>query len=369
MKTKISVYTKGGIQAATTYYRIVQYLNKIDCHYSLNTMLSECIYKRYMPVSKQNIIIKVAIFLYIYFRVLWQLLRDLIHRPDILIVSRRFINRFFPTPYKLILNNLKRSGTTIVWDFDDNVIVSKELTKKGFDYMSNIANHILIASPYNINLVRKQNKDKIIILPTTDGDMFIQYNKTVHQRRLESFKDEIRLIWVGTSVSLCYLERMVEALINSSSEVLSLINQKIIITVVCDKPLNINININNAITIRNIKWERNVAINEMLNSHIGIMPLENTDFTKGKGGFKLIQYLSVALPIIGSSVGINSEIITPEVGVAVDKLDSSQWAEAIMKFAMNVDKWNDCSLIAMARWQSNFNFEDNLNFWNSLLSN
>lgn len=366
MKTKISVYTKGGIRAATTYYRIIQYLNKFDCDYSLKTMLSESVYKKYMPISKQNLFFKIVIFIYIYFRVLGQLLVDLIHRPEILIVSRRFINRFFPIPYKLILNQLKRKGTIIVWDFDDNVILSKELTRKGFDYMSHIANHIIIASPYNLNLIPEQYADKIIILPTTDGDMYTLYNQTIHARRLESLNNEVRLIWVGTSVSLCYLKRMIEALNNSVNEVMSAINKSITLTIVCDQPLTKVVN--NTLTIRNIKWDRDVAIREMLNSHIGLMPLDNTEFTMGKGGFKLIQYLSVALPIIGSPVGINSKIITPNVGVSVDQLDSSLWGEAIETIATNVDKWNDYSLNAMTKWSSDYNYEDNLNTWVSILS-
>ena len=42
---------------------------------------------------------------------------------------------------------------------------------------------------------------------------------------------------------------------------------------------------------------------------IGIMPLEDTPWEKGKCGFKIIQYLSLGIPAIASPVGVNGEII------------------------------------------------------------
>ena len=47
----------------------------------------------------------------------------------------------------------------------------------------------------------------------------------------------------------------------------------------------------------------------MLISHIGIMPLKDTEYTKGKCAFKAIQYMSAGLPVIISPVGLNNEVI------------------------------------------------------------
>ncbi len=82
--------------------------------------------------------------------------------------------------------------------------------------------------------------------------------------------------------------------------------------------------------IRNIRWTRERATEEALDSHIGIMPIDNSKMSKGKGGFKLIQYLSVALPVAGSAVGINNSIISDEVGRRISDLGKEQWRDALL---------------------------------------
>ena len=56
---------------------------------------------------------------------------------------------------------------------------------------------------------------------------------------------------------------------------------------------------------------------EIISAHIGIMPLPDNDFTRGKGGFKLIQYMSTAMPVIASAVGFNKQIVTKDFGYLV----------------------------------------------------
>ena len=61
--------------------------------------------------------------------------------------------------------------------------------------------------------------------------------------------------------------------------------------------------------------------------HIGIMPLPDTPFARGKSAFKLIQYLRAGLPAIASAVGENSHVIRQgETGFAVS--GESGWLEA-----------------------------------------
>ena len=42
---------------------------------------------------------------------------------------------------------------------------------------------------------------------------------------------------------------------------------------------------------------------------IGIMPLTDDIWSRGKCGFKILQYFSVGVPVVASPVGINSEIV------------------------------------------------------------
>ena len=61
-----------------------------------------------------------------------------------------------------------------------------------------------------------------------------------------------------------------------------------------------------------IKWNKSSEIKDLAKIHIGIMPLEEDIWSKGKCGFKALQYMALQIPTVASPVGVNSTIITHE---------------------------------------------------------
>jgi glycosyltransferase involved in cell wall biosynthesis len=60
---------------------------------------------------------------------------------------------------------------------------------------------------------------------------------------------------------------------------------------------------------RFIKWSKENETRDLLNFHIGVMPLYDDEISRGKCGFKAIQYMSLGIPAVVSPVGVNSEIV------------------------------------------------------------
>jgi glycosyltransferase involved in cell wall biosynthesis len=61
---------------------------------------------------------------------------------------------------------------------------------------------------------------------------------------------------------------------------------------------------------------------------VGLMPLPDTDWTRGKCAFKMISYMAVGLPVVVSPVGVNSEILRlGQVGLAA--ATSDEWYDAL----------------------------------------
>jgi len=69
---------------------------------------------------------------------------------------------------------------------------------------------------------------------------------------------------------------------------------------------------------------------------IGIMPLQDTLWTRGKCGFKILQYMGVGVPAVASPVGINNELIRHgETGFLA--ADAEAWQEALLTLAADPD--------------------------------
>ena len=64
-----------------------------------------------------------------------------------------------------------------------------------------------------------------------------------------------------------------------------------------------------------VTWSEASEIGDVQAMDIGIMPLLDLPFQRGKSGYKLIQYMACGLPVIASPVGVNSEIVDPANGL------------------------------------------------------
>ncbi len=82
--------------------------------------------------------------------------------------------------------------------------------------------------------------------------------------------------------------------------------------------------------IEAVTWSEEREVDDILSFDVGIMPLHNDPWSKGKCGFKLIQYMSCAKPLIASPVGINVELVDePRGGYLASNMN--EWYEALEK--------------------------------------
>jgi glycosyltransferase involved in cell wall biosynthesis len=86
---------------------------------------------------------------------------------------------------------------------------------------------------------------------------------------------------------------------------------------------------------RFIKWKQETEVEDLAQIDIGIMPLEDNEWAKGKCGFKLIQYGALEIPAVASPVGVNKDIIQHNVnGFLANSSDSwKKYMEMLIKDA------------------------------------
>ncbi|HPX76652.1 MAG TPA: hypothetical protein PLW77_08720, partial [Bacteroidales bacterium] len=58
------------------------------------------------------------------------------------------------------------------------------------------------------------------------------------------------------------------------------------------------------------KWSLKTEIEDLMDIDVGLMPLKNNETSKGKGGFKLLQYMGLGIVGVAFNLTINKEIVT-----------------------------------------------------------
>jgi glycosyltransferase involved in cell wall biosynthesis len=81
--------------------------------------------------------------------------------------------------------------------------------------------------------------------------------------------------------------------------------------------------------VRFIRWSVEEEVRVLHSMSVGLMPLADDKWTRGKCAFKMLQYMAVGLPVIVSPVGVNRDVLEKgNIGLAASSPD--EWYEALV---------------------------------------
>ena len=111
--------------------------------------------------------------------------------------------------------------------------------------------------------------------------------------------DPPTIAWIGSPENLVYLEMIRPALARLSGRYPAL-KLRVICSAFPEWP---------EVQIERIAWSEATEADSLAAAHIGIMPLADDAWTRGKCAFKLLQYMAASLPCVASAVGANREAV------------------------------------------------------------
>jgi glycosyltransferase involved in cell wall biosynthesis len=140
--------------------------------------------------------------------------------------------------------------------------------------------------------VARASARAITILPTS-------IDTAAYQPTTATAADPPTIAWIGSPENLIYLEMIRPALARLASRYPTL-KMRVICSQFPDWP---------GVNIERIAWSSATEAQALATAHIGVMPLTDDEWARGKCAFKLLQYMAAALPCVASPVGANTEAV------------------------------------------------------------
>lgn len=330
----VSAYLRNCDEGPACYYRFGQYVPDLESaglKIKINNAYSRKQYRNNFDISSsvlrklyQGWLLAVTVF-----NRSRQLNYDIKHHPRCVVVQRETVPRTMPG---FLYKKLARMEK-IIWDFDDDIRLRNECSLKEFELLSGKSSGIVITNSYLMNILPPESRERAIFMPTTQKPPELSDAKEKNGR--------FRVLWLGSFSSLHNLD-----LVGKLPEGAELV-------VVCNRPYP---------GAENVKWTREEAERQLLAADAGIMPLKNEQYNFGKGGFKLIQYMSAGIPVIASPVGYNCEIVKEGFGFLTDDFYS-----AVSELMNDPGKCASMGRNARLEYDANFSYGNNLNKWTEML--
>jgi glycosyltransferase involved in cell wall biosynthesis len=204
-----------------------------------------------------------------------------------------------------------------IYDFDDAFQVKyrsgrferfSPLLADKFDHVVRKASAVLPGNNYLYQYARRLNQNCTIVPTVVDHTKYLR-------RYGERDPDVFNVGWIGSPSSIKCLKAIARPLAILAKET------PVRFTVIGGIAPAID-----GVEVVNVPWSEITEIEDIRHFDVGVMPLPDDSWTRGKCAFKLIQYMACGVPVVGSPVGANCDVITRDCGLLASS--DQEWLKA-----------------------------------------
>ena len=251
---------------------------------------------------------------------------------------------------------LRRTARRILFDIDDAVmfhahpvgLFSRWRTNRRFEATARILDHVVAGNEYLAAMFRQRGRS-VTVLPTCVDP--------AHYRVKEHIESSApaALVWIGSRSTLPYLAEQMPAIRDAAGRVpLKLIT-------IADQTMT-----DPHVPIEHVNWSVESEAEALARGDIGIAPTPDDRWTRGKCGFKIIQYMAAGLPVIASPIGANAEIVrVHQTGLL--PTTPSDWTTAITTLAADITLRRRMGRAGRERVEQDYSLTRAADVWADLL--
>src|SRR5919107_4775772 len=220
------------------------------------------------------------------------------------------------------------AGVPFVFDFDDAVFVPYVSPSNGYlSYLKfpgktraicRMAAHVMAGNEYLADYAREVN-DNVTVIPTT-----VDTEKYAVEPRAPN--DVPVIGWSGSHSTATHLSTLKNALRKLAER------ERFRLRVVGVPDFEME-----GVDVEAVRWRSATEVEDLRPFDVGVMPLPDDKWSRGKCGMKALQYMGLAIPAVCSPVGVNSEIIRDGENGLLASTDE-EWVEKLSRLLRSAEE-------------------------------
>jgi len=211
-----------------------------------------------------------------------------------------------------------------------------------------VVDHVVAGNEYLADLFRRRGRP-VTIIPTV-------VDPAPYWPKPHGETDRPALVWSGSRSTMGYVRTIYPILAEAARRVPGLR-----LVLLNDDPLP-----DAPLPVEFVQWTHHIEPQSLVRGDIGIAPTPDDPWTRGKCGFKIVQYMAAGLPTIASPVGANAVLVQEGVTGFLPATDA-QWIDAIVRLASDVNLRKKLGSAGRERVDRELNLDRAAEVWAGLL--